>query len=119
MGSIALFGTDNDVKAALACTAGDRRITLLLDGDPAGSTLQVRTTSVSRTLSARTLTTREGERLGLSAARPLLAASLPASDSLLDAIIYSRGKVNVQGGGADLILPAWPEVGRVVEDCRG
>jgi hypothetical protein len=42
----------------------------------------------------------------------------PARDSLLDAMAFSRGRFVLQAGTADLVLPAWPEVARVIEDCR-
>lgn len=42
----------------------------------------------------------------------------PASDPLLDAMAFSRGRFVLQGGPASLVLPAWPEVARVIEDCR-
>ncbi len=43
-----------------------------------------------------------------------------ASDTGLDQISYSRGKFAVEISGlAPLILPAWAEVARVIEDCRG
>ena len=42
-----------------------------------------------------------------------------ASDTVLDQIAYSRGRFAVEAQGLDtLILPAWAEVGRVIEDCR-
>jgi hypothetical protein len=47
-----------------------------------------------------------------------LTARAP-SDAVLDQIAYSRGRFAVDVQGLDtLILPAWAEVGRVVEDCR-
>ncbi len=49
-----------------------------------------------------------------------VSASLPANDPLLDAIGFSRGRFVVeQAGTPPLVLPAWAEVERVVEDCRG
>ncbi len=42
-----------------------------------------------------------------------------ASDTVLDQIAYSRGRFAVETQGLDtLILPAWAELGRVIEDCR-
>lgn len=42
-----------------------------------------------------------------------------ANDMVLDQIAYSRGHFAVEMQGIDmLILPAWAEVGRVIEDCR-
>ncbi|OYU33489.1 hypothetical protein [Novosphingobium sp. PASSN1] len=40
-------------------------------------------------------------------------------DPLLDAMAFSRGRFMVEMGGAQtLVLPAWSELGRVIEDCR-
>ena len=45
--------------------------------------------------------------------------SLPASDPLLDQMAFSRGRFLVAAeGGPSLVVPAWPELARVVEDCR-
>lgn len=47
-------------------------------------------------------------------------AALPAADPLLDEMAFSRGRFMVEAAGQPaLILPAWPEPARVVEDCRG
>lgn len=61
----------------------------------------------------------------LETSRPASAAPeggaqfvLPATDALLDAMAFSRGRFVLQAGTAALVLPAWPEVARVIEDCR-
>ncbi len=47
-------------------------------------------------------------------------ARLPASDSLFDQMAFSRGRfLATVEGGPWLAVPAWPEIGRVIEDCRG
>jgi hypothetical protein len=44
----------------------------------------------------------------------------PASDSFLDAMVFSRGRITVEAAGAPmLVIPTWPEPARVVEECRG
>ena len=49
-----------------------------------------------------------------------VAASLSASNPLLDAMVFSRGRFMVAVPGLPrLIVPAWPEPARVIEDCRG
>lgn len=49
----------------------------------------------------------------------VVAAPLDANDPLLDAIAFSRGRFAVESPGASaLVLPSWPEIGRVIEDCR-
>ncbi len=42
------------------------------------------------------------------------------NDAMLDQIAYSRGRFMVDVAGLELLyLPAWGEVSRVIEDCRG
>jgi hypothetical protein len=49
----------------------------------------------------------------------LIATDLPASDPLLDAMAISKGRFAVEvAGEPTLYLPSWPEVTRVIEDCR-
>lgn len=48
-----------------------------------------------------------------------LVATRAANDATLDQIAYSRGRFAIEVQGLEpLILPAWAEVGRVIEDCR-
>lgn len=48
-----------------------------------------------------------------------LALAIPARDPILDAMAFSRGRFMIEVPGLPtLYLPAWPEVARVVEDCR-
>ena len=72
--------------------------------------LTVRTSSTTRTLAVQPT----------GGTPPYVAASLAATDPLLDAMAFSRGRFVVEQAGAPpLVLPAWAEIGRVVEDCRG
>ncbi|HYN45217.1 MAG TPA: hypothetical protein VES64_00845, partial [Allosphingosinicella sp.] len=49
-----------------------------------------------------------------------MIADVPVSDPLLEQMAFSRGRFLVYAeGGQALILPAWPELARVIEDCRG
>ena len=65
----------------------------------APSTLTIATSSVSRTLP--------------------VGGRIAASDRLLDAIAFSRGRFLVAGGaGPVLAVPSWPEAARSIEDCR-
>lgn len=44
---------------------------------------------------------------------------LPAQDRLLDAMAFSRGRFAIAMAGFEtLYIPSWPEVTRVIEDCR-
>jgi hypothetical protein len=50
---------------------------------------------------------------------PAIVAQASARDPHMDQIAFSRGRflINV-AGQPQLVLPAWPEVARVIEDCR-
>jgi len=48
-----------------------------------------------------------------------LRAELAARDPLLDAMAFSKGRFAIETPGVPpLYLPSWPEVTRVIEDCR-
>ncbi|MEO6388078.1 MAG: hypothetical protein ABIT16_05395 [Croceibacterium sp.] len=50
---------------------------------------------------------------------PTIVTSLAARDPLLDAMAFSRGRFAIEIGGlSTLYVPSWPEVTRVIEDCR-
>lgn len=84
----------------------DRRISLARSG-ASGNALTLRTSDALRALPA-------------SPEQGALVAYLNASDPLLDAMAFSRGRFAVEVAGAPLlILPAWPEPARVIEQCRG
>ena len=108
-GSVAMFGRVNaDAVAVLRCDTQGGRVFLSVAGATPG-TLTVRTSSTARALS-----------VGATGSTPsYLAATLAPADPLLDAIAFSRGRFALSlAGAAPLVLPAWAEVGRVVEDCR-
>jgi hypothetical protein len=53
-------------------------------------------------------------------AQPLLSVIVAPGDPALDKMAYSRGRIMIEVSGVGrLILPAWPEIARVIEDCRG
>jgi hypothetical protein len=90
------------------CARVSRRLTVSKPATVAAPSLGIWTSSQSRNLPAT-----------FSAAEGRLSASLPAFDSLLDAMTTSRGRVGVTvSGSAPLVVPPWAEIGRVVEDCR-
>jgi len=94
------------VLAQFNCTASREMVLAVANGGTSASGVTVRTETVERTLTADT---REG----------WLELRLPVRDALLDAMAFSRGRfaLEVAGAGA-LYLPAYPEITRVVEDCR-
>lgn len=108
-GSAASFGPPgSDALAVLRCDLANRRLFLSRAG-VATAPLTVRTSSVTRALPT-------GATGGTP---PYAAAVLTATDPLLDAIAFSRGRFMLEQAGAPaLALPAWAEIGRVIEDCR-
>ena len=47
-----------------------------------------------------------------------LEVDFATRDPLLDQMAFSRGRFMLLAGGQAVIVPAWPEVSRVIEDCR-
>ena len=87
-------------RLTLRCDMTARRVRISRPDRPPGP-ITIVTSSMTRTLTA------PGEVL--------------AFEPLLDAIAFSRGRfvVLAAGVGAEvLIIPAWPEAARIVEDCR-
>lgn len=92
-------------------------------GSAAGASFSVRCNPARQTL-----LTREGaaQNLGMTIRTSAMArgfekmeAALSPSDPILDAIAFSRGRFSVDSPGLPLlIIPAWPEPARVIEDCR-
>lgn len=119
-GSEARFGMAGQAPVAiLQCDRSASMVRLSLPYDPAsGPAPQATiTTSTSSGTVAVERQTIDGQAV--------VAIALPASNRLLDAMAFSRGRFLVQIEGANwhgvnwIALPAWSEVGRVVEDCRG
>lgn len=49
----------------------------------------------------------------------MVVARLPARDPLLDAMAFSKGRFAVEVAGLQtLYIPSYPEITRVIEDCR-
>ena len=89
------------------CTRATRRFSIDVRSAAAPSLL-LWTTTASRNLAAVH-----------NPATGLLTAELPVWDNLLDAVAFSRGRFSVTvSGGSPLILPAWPEAARAIDDCR-
>jgi len=107
-----------DGPAALAAFRSDR-LTFTLRCEPNRSVTAALTGARARSLIIRTS---YGERRLPATAVHVneMLASIAASDPLLDQMAFSRGRLFVQAeGGPALIVPAWPEIARVTEDCRG
>lgn len=107
----ALFGdSGTDARFAVTCILTQRRVTLARSGTASGPvTMGIRTESADRAVTASP-----------SAGNlPSIVATLPSNDPLLDAIAFSKGRFAVEvPGESTLYLPSWPEITRVIEDCR-
>ncbi|WP_228244062.1 hypothetical protein [Porphyrobacter sp. GA68] len=98
-------------RFTLRCDRSQRQIVLEQPGQASGAVpVVVRTDALNRTLAGQAVPGQAGG----------VRVTLPATDPLLDAMALSRGRFAVEAAGQPpLYLPSWPEVTRVVEDCRG
>ncbi len=105
-GTATFAGPDGGVLLTLRCAAGTIALTRAGVGNEFAPTLVVRSEFGARSLS-------------LTATPGSTAASLAASDPLLDAIAFSKGRFAVESAGLPtLYVPPYPELTRVIEDCR-
>lgn len=107
-GSAARFGANGATALAIECEASSRSVLLrVLRLNPSAPD----TTAVLRASSTlKSVPVAGGGAFG--------TARMTARDPILDALAFSRGKFGVSVDGRERWLPAWPEVARVVEDCR-
>ncbi|MEO8547567.1 MAG: hypothetical protein ABI422_04285 [Sphingomicrobium sp.] len=100
--------TTNIARLVLRCTRAVRQVSISRTSSVAAPSIFVWTSSASRNLPAR---------FEPNAVR--VTAELSAFDPLLDALAFSRGRIAVtMPGGLALVVPAWPEAARTIEDCR-
>lgn len=97
-------------QARLTCDRAGSAILLARQGDaPVPVPMQVTTTALSRPLLSDPARGTPG----------WVVMALPVRDPLLDGIAFSRGRFALEMAGAPtLYLPSWPELSRVIEDCR-
>jgi hypothetical protein len=105
--SFAEFADQNGQPRVRLTCAADRSVVLAVANRHRGaSTMLVRTETIERQVTVI-------ERDGWAETR------LPARDTLLDAIAFSRGRFGLEIGGGDALYVApYPEITRVIEDCR-
>jgi hypothetical protein len=96
-GTSARFVTSAKGAFALRCDSAARRMFLELEGS-AGEMI-IRTTELERRFAD-------------------VRAPLAVGDPFLDAIVFSRGRFVVETASSMLVIPAWPEPARALEDCR-
>jgi hypothetical protein len=111
-GSAALFGTAaTEAILSIRCEPSTKRILFYRLGTmtPASAQVTVRTSFGAVQWPAA------NDR----AALPHVVVTRAAGDAALDQIAFSRGRFAFEAPGLPmLVVPAWPEVARVIEDCR-
>ena len=95
-------------QLTLRCTRATRRVTIAKPASGAAPFLTVWASAQTRAVPA-----------SFNPATQRLSADVMAYDPFLDAIAFSRGRFGVSVSGVTpLVVPAWAEVARVIEDCR-
>lgn len=90
------------------CTRSTREISISRPASAPAAVMNVWTSSASRSVAS-----------SFNPATRRLTIELGNADPLLDAIATSRGRLGFASGGESaLVVPAWAEVARVIEDCR-
>jgi hypothetical protein len=107
--TIALFGASPDKPVfSIGCYQAGRVVTLARYEPVAPAPFRVLTETREGSLVTRS--TQPG---------PVTIAEIPAMDGLLDAMAFSKGRFAVSTEGRPtLYIPSYPEVTRVIEDCR-
>jgi hypothetical protein len=109
-GSIARF-TDatGTIRVSFGCNRTSRGVTIARTSAAPAASLSFWTSTSSRNQPA--MFEQPAQRV---------VATFNAQDTMLDAIVFSRGRFAVSMPGAPaLVIPTGPEASRIVEDCRG
>jgi hypothetical protein len=112
-GSLALFGPlGMNAHFVVRCDTAKARIYLSRAGNFAVGASGRMTVRASTAMQSYVL-------VNSNETPPFAAAELLTTDPQLDAMAFSRGRFIVSVNGVpDLVVPAWPELTRVIEDCR-
>lgn len=103
-------GPGDAALATLACDRINARVLVARQGTMSGAVpMALTSTFGTRPLSSNPLRSAPG----------WVVAELNTNDPMLDSIAFSRGRFALEVAGLQtLYLPAWPEITRVIEDCR-
>jgi hypothetical protein len=95
-------------QVTIHCSVAVRQVTISKPAGAAAPFLNVWTSTQTRNLAAT-----------YNAATARISGVVNAYDPLLDAIAFSRGRIAFSvSGQPPLVVPAWADIARVVEDCR-
>jgi hypothetical protein len=98
----------NNPQIIIHCTRATRHVTISKPATAAVPAINVWTSSQTRSVPT-----------SFNPATARLTLDLQAYDALLDAMSTSRGRIGLSVAAQPaLVVPAWPEIARVVEDCR-
>jgi hypothetical protein len=108
-GSEARFAdTANNPQLIVRCTRATRHVAISKPATAAAPAINVWTSSQTRSVPA-----------SFNPATARLSLDFQPYDALLDAISTSRGRIGFSVATQPaLVVPPWPEIARVVEDCR-
>jgi hypothetical protein len=111
-GSIALFGQPGaDALVTVRCDKQRQRIYFSrIQGGQ----------SVSGQMTIRSSSARKDFAVGATGSTPsYIAAEITPTDSILDAMVFTRGRIAVEVPGlSSVAIPVWSEIPKIVEDCR-
>lgn len=111
-GSIALFGpVGQDAIVTLRCDKSRQRVYLSRQGSFTGS----------RAITMRSSSAMHSWQGAPTGGTPsYIAAEIVPTDKGLEDMAYTRGRIALDVMGFSAIaIPIWPEVSRVIEDCKG
>ena len=108
-GSEATFSNPQGfAQLVIHCAIATRRVTIAKLAGAASPFLSVWSSSLTKSVPS-----------SFNPATGRLTTDFAPYDPLLDAIASSRGRIGVTiAGQAPLVVPAWAETARVIEDCR-
>jgi hypothetical protein len=108
-GSEASFANPSGVvQLSLHCTRATRRISISKPASGPTASVNLWTSAGTRDVPAV-----------FNPTTGRLALDVGAYDSILDSMANSRGRIGITvGNPPPLVVPAWPELARVIEDCR-
>jgi hypothetical protein len=108
-GSEAVFtNASGSPQLWLHCTRATRRVVISRPATAAAPLVNVWTSSQTRSVAS-----------SFNPATGRVTIELAAFDSLLDAMVSSRGRIAFTvGTQPPLVVPPWAEPARVIEDCR-
>jgi hypothetical protein len=109
-GSTVLFGpAGQNAVVGLRCDLQNRRIYLSREATAPVQRIVIRTSSSMKEFVAKPT----------GGTPAYLATEIMPMDPILDAMAFSRGRILLETDGhTPIILPAWAEITRIVEDCR-